>query len=77
MPNIALKVTRASSGAVDPIAGQSVKPLFRGNGDTDYLCGSCGAVIAASMGPRQHVIVDKTICSLCGSENEFPADLRA
>ena len=54
-----------------------VKPLFRGNGDTDYLCGSCGAVIAAEMGPRQHVIVDTATCSACGAENEFPPELRA
>ena len=77
MPSIALKVTRAAAGTIDPVAVQSAKPLFRGNGDTDYLCGSCGAVIAANMAPRQHVIVDTTVCSACGSENEFPSDLRA
>ena len=77
MPSIALKVTRASAGAVDQVAARSVKPLFRGTGDTDYLCGACGYVIAASMGPRQHVIVDTTSCPACGAENEFPAELRA
>jgi len=77
MPSIALKVTRAPPGAVPPVAVPSFKPLFRGSGDTDYLCGSCGAVMAASMGPRQHVIVDTAICSACGAENEFPSDLRA
>jgi len=54
-----------------------VKPLFRGNGGTDYLCGNCAAVIALGMGPTQHVIVDTTICSSCGAENEFPVELRA
>ena len=48
----------------------------RGTGDTDYVCGGCGYVIAASMGPTQRVIVDTTICAGCGAENEFPTELR-
>lgn len=77
MPSIALKVTRAPSASADQQAAQSVKPLFRGNGGTDYLCGHCAAVIASGMGPTQHVIVDTTVCSACGAENEFPTELRA
>jgi hypothetical protein len=76
MDPVRLKVTRPPSsdhGAAPP----SVKPLFAGNGDTDYVCGNCGAVIAARMGPSQHVIVDTTICASCGAENEFPLHLRA
>jgi DNA-directed RNA polymerase subunit RPC12/RpoP len=69
-------VTRAAPGAVDRAPG-GARPLFRGNGDTDYLCGSCGAVIAASMRPTQHVIVDTAVCSACGAENEFPHGIRA
>jgi hypothetical protein len=76
MPRIALKVTRASAGGGEAIAPQPGKPLFRGTGDTDYVCGECGYVIAASMGPTQRVIVDATICAACGAENEFPTDLR-
>jgi len=77
MATINLRVVRAPSSAADPPTPGSVKPLFRGNGDTDYLCGNCGAVIAANMGPTQHVIVDTAVCSGCGAENEFPPDLRA
>ena len=77
MPVIALKVTKPSATASDHLAPQSVKPLFRGTGGTDYVCGNCAAVIAADMGPTQHVIVDSTICSACGAENEFPRELRA
>ena len=44
MPAIPLKVTRAPSGDVDQTAVEAAKPLFRGTGDTDYLCGNCGAV---------------------------------
>lgn len=76
MPSIALKVTRASAGGGDAISPQPGKPLFRGTGDTDYVCGECGYVIAASMGPTQRVIVDTTICAGCGAENEFPTELR-
>lgn len=78
MPSITLKVTHPPADRLDPpTAGSAARPLFRGNGDTDYLCGNCGAVIAASMGPRQHVIVDTATCSGCGAENEFPTELRA
>ena len=75
MPTISLKVTRPSSRAPDePLA--AAKPMFTGTGDTDYLCGGCGAVMAAHMGPSQRVIVDRATCSACGAENEFPPNLR-
>ena len=77
MPVITLKVTRPPADASSHQAPQTVKPLFRGNGETDYVCGNCAAVIASEMGPAQHVIVDTTICSGCGAENEFPIELRA
>ena len=76
MPSVPLKVT-APSGDPDNITmSPNPKPLFRGTGDTDYTCGRCGSVIAASMGPGQRVIVDTTTCSACGATNEFPAELR-
>jgi hypothetical protein len=77
MPTISLKVTRPPSDAADHGRPDSAKPLFRGTGDTDYLCGNCGSVIAASMGPTQRVIIDAATCSACGAENEFPRHLRA
>ena len=76
MPTLSLKVMRPSPGAADPPTPELNKPLFRGTGDADYLCGSCGSVIAASMGPGQRVIVDATTCPVCGAENEFPPHLR-
>jgi hypothetical protein len=77
MPVITLKVTRAPIATDGHHTPQNIKPLFRGNGETDYVCGNCAAVIASEMGPTQHVIVDTTICSGCGAENEFPRELRA
>jgi hypothetical protein len=76
MPTVSLKVTRPSPAA-DVRAPETDKPLFRGTGDTDYLCGNCGAVIAASMAPAQRVIIDVATCAACGAENEFPLHLRA
>jgi DNA-directed RNA polymerase subunit RPC12/RpoP len=77
MTSIALKVTTPPSTTSEHHPPSDVKPLFRGNGGTDYVCGNCAAVIASGMGPTQHVIVDTTICSACGAENEFPRELRA
>ena len=77
MPVVTLKVTRPPLSSAAPLPPQTIRPLFRGNGGTDYVCGNCAAVIAADMGPTQHVIVDQTICSACGAENEFPVELRA
>ena len=76
MPAISLKVTHAPPGGADHAVPGEAKPLFRGTGDTDYLCGNCGAVIALGMGPTQRVPFDSTTCSACGAENEFPPSLR-
>ena len=77
MASIALKVIRPPLGSAVPAPPPTATPLFRGTGGTDYVCGHCAAVIALGMGPAQHVIVDTTVCSCCGAENEFPRDLRA
>ena len=76
MPSISLKVTRAPSEQSGNAPSDASKPLLRGTGDTDYLCGNCGAVIALGMGPTQRVPFDSTTCSACGAENQFPPSLR-
>jgi hypothetical protein len=77
MPTIVLKITHAATNVRDRQTVESAGPLFRGTGDTDYLCGSCGFVIAAGMGPKQRVSVDSAVCSGCGAQNEFPPELRS
>jgi hypothetical protein len=77
MPAIRLKVTHPPAGGSERAGPLPARPLFQGSGDTDYVCGSCGAVIAARMAPSQHVIVDTATCSGCGAVNEFPLSLRA
>src|SRR6516165_6524210 len=60
-------------------AGASIcwTAVLRGTGDTDYLCGNCGFVIASGTGSRKRVAVDIATCSACGAENEFPPELRS
>ncbi len=67
----------SAAGTAENPLREFAKPLFRGNGDTDYPCGHRGSVMAAKMGPTQHIIVDTAICSACGAENEFPPGWRA
>jgi transcription elongation factor Elf1 len=75
MSPVILELTNPPPSAAEHRSPEVVKPLFRGTGDTDYLCGNCGAVIASSMGPRQRVNVDVATCSACGAENKFPPNL--
>lgn len=72
MPSIVLKVIHASLETEDREPGRGTGPLFRGNGDVDYLCGNCGFVIVAGFSASQRVIVDTATCSACGATNEFP-----
>src|SRR5215471_881161 len=73
LPTIPLKVTRPSSSAADHAAPELGKPLFRGTGDTDYVCGNCGAVIAASMGPAQRAGQKTSFRLICGPEAQAAA----
>jgi hypothetical protein len=77
MPTVELKVTSANTpdtgGSSTP---QGAGPLFRGNGDTDYLCGNCGFVIASGMSATQRVPFDSATCPACGATNELPVGLR-
>lgn len=75
MPSTSLKVIRNAVDADQP-GTATTGPLFRGNGDRDYLCGNCGAVIIEGFSPSQHVSVENAECSTCGTTNEFPPDLR-
>lgn len=77
MPSIVLKATSAPAESDGHRPRQSVGPLFRGNGDVDYRCGSCGFVIASAIAPEQRVPFDSTVCPDCGATNEFPDSLRA
>ena len=82
MPTIELKVISAPAAdrgvsEASPQTAQGAGPLFRGNGDVDYLCGSCGFVVASGMSPEQRVPFGSSTCPACGATNEFPAELGA
>jgi hypothetical protein len=77
MPTINLKITHAPTDIAAGPPPRSAGPLLRGTGDTDYLCGNCGFVIASGMGPRQRVSLDCVTCSACGAENQLPPELRS
>jgi hypothetical protein len=78
MATVTLKVKSGTPpGADAPPPSASAGPLFRGTGDTDYLCGQCGFAIVSGFAAGQHVSVDVTVCPACGAENEFPPELRS
>ena len=49
MTSIVLKITHALSENEDREIPRGAGPLFRGNGDIDYVCGNCGFAIAGSL----------------------------
>ncbi|HEU0217307.1 MAG TPA: hypothetical protein VFQ90_11655 [Stellaceae bacterium] len=77
MPSIVLNITEAPAEATGSEPDGSSGPLFRGNGDIDYLCGNCSFVIVSGFSANQHVISDTATCPACGATNEFPPNLRA
>jgi ribosomal protein S27AE len=78
MPSIVLNLTDApAADTAEREPDGSSGPLFRGNGDIDYVCGNCGFVIVSGFSANQHVISDNTTCPACGATNEFPPELRA
>jgi ribosomal protein S27AE len=53
------------------------RPVFRGNGDYDYVCVSCGSVLAAGMDPQFMTRRVRVRCGRCRTVNiaaEVPAE---
>jgi DNA-directed RNA polymerase subunit RPC12/RpoP len=46
-------------------------PVFTGNGDVDYVCGHCEAILAKNMRLDQikNLVLE---CPKCGKYNKFP-----
>jgi len=78
MRSIVLKVIpeppRGAHAVVKPQSGYT-GPFFvgRGNGEVDYICGSCRKTVAREVWPDsiRNVVVQ---CSYCGSFGEFPSE---
>jgi hypothetical protein len=45
------------------------RPVFRGNGDDDYVCVSCGNVLATGMTPEYMTRRVRVRCGCCGTVN--------
>ena len=45
------------------------RPVFRGNGEFDYVCASCGNVLAAGMDPAYMTRRVRVRCSRCATIN--------
>jgi len=45
------------------------RPVFRGNGPDDYVCVSCGNVLAVSMHPEQMTKKVRIRCARCSTVN--------
>ena len=62
------------SGEVPVDGGTAVqdradRPVFRGNGDDDYVCVSCGNVLAIGMAPEYMTRRVRVRCGRCGTVN--------
>jgi ribosomal protein S27AE len=48
---------------------QADRPVFRGNGDDDYVCVTCGNVLATGMDPQYMTRRVRVRCGRCGTVN--------
>lgn len=65
--SIVSKPREGSRTVIEP----EVAPAFKGEGDVDYVCGNCGAVLAEKLreGQIENIVIH---CPKCGKYNEFP-----
>jgi hypothetical protein len=45
------------------------RPVFRGNGDFDYVCGHCGSLLAQGMDPQLMTRRVRVRCARCRTIN--------
>ena len=69
-----LKMRLAQAGEIPPDGGTAVqrnpgKPVFSGNGPDDYVCVSCGNVLAVSMPPEYMNRKLRIRCARCRTVN--------
>ncbi len=52
------------------VVESKVSPVFKGEGDVNYICGSCGAILVEKIrrGQIGNIVVH---CPKCGQYNEF------
>ena len=74
---IAMREIRA--GEVPPDGGTAVqedaeRPVFHGNGPDDYICVTCGNVLAVAMNPVQMTKKVRIRCGRCSTVNVSVVD---
>ena len=68
------KMREVQDGEVPVDGGTAVqeqpdRPVFRGNGEYDYVCVSCGSVLATSMAPEFMTRRVRVRCARCATVN--------
>lgn len=68
---IKLGITPKPPQGTRTVIESKVSPAFKGQGDTDYICGNCGAILAGKVrqGQIRNIVIH---CPNCGQYNEFP-----
>jgi hypothetical protein len=60
---------------LDPLyVTRELSPIIQGNGDTNYLCGSCGLVLIASLNKWVRVQGFVLVCHRCFGYNYIRGD---
>jgi ribosomal protein S27AE len=72
MGTVTMRKVRA--GEVPPDGGTAVqedpeRPVFSGNGPDDFVCVTCGNVLAASMDPEYMTFKVRVRCGRCSTVN--------
>jgi DNA-directed RNA polymerase subunit RPC12/RpoP len=71
MMRIKLEIVPGGSDGAAPARESRAAPIWRGNGEVDYICGHCEAVLAEKMhlGQIKNLVLQ---CPMCGKHNKFP-----
>ena len=76
------KMREVQEGEVPVDGGTAVqeqpdRPVFRGHGENDYVCASCGSVLAVGMDPQFMTRRVRVRCARCATVNiaaEIPVE---
>lgn len=77
MATIAMRRVRAGEVPIDggtAVQEDADRPVFRGNGRDDYVCGECGNVLAVSMQAVQMTKKVRIRCGRCRTVNVSVVD---
>jgi len=76
-----LEMREVQPGEVPPDAGTAIqedadRPVFSANGPDDYVCASCGNLLAASMSAEQMTLKVRIKCGRCKTVNVAVTDIK-